>query len=118
VLEMVNQQSPGQRLKENAFSKLVTSLLERELAESANPALAAKRVLKGTPLAELAEPRKRARGQRKSGEYLCICFVCVLRVCVTCSGLQRSSACCTSLHHRRCRVLVTCVCAACAHRIG
>ena len=57
-------------VKENAFAKLATKLLERELQESADPTLAAKRVLKGTPLEDLAEPRKRARGQRSSGECL------------------------------------------------
>lgn len=48
----------------------IPQLLERDLQERAAPALAAKRVLKGTPLEDLAEPRKRDRGQRSSGECL------------------------------------------------
>ena len=69
-LDTMKAAEPTAVIKENAFSKLATKLLERELQERAAPALAAKRVLKGTPLEDLAEPRKRARGQRSSGECL------------------------------------------------
>lgn len=69
-MDMLKDDDPTVVVKENAFAKLATKLLERELQERADPALAAKRVLKGTPLEDLAEPRKRARGQRSSGECL------------------------------------------------
>ena len=69
-MDMLKADDPTVVVKENAFAKLATKLLERELQERAAPALAAKRVLKGTPLEDLAEPRKRARGQRSSGECL------------------------------------------------
>ena len=69
-MDMLKADDPTVVVKENAFAKLATKLLERELQERADPALAAKRVLKGTPLEDLAEPRKRARGQRSSGECL------------------------------------------------
>ena len=69
-LDMLKGGDPTAVVKDNAFAKLATKLLERELQERADPALAAKRVLKGTPLEDLAEPRKRARGQRSSGECL------------------------------------------------
>jgi hypothetical protein len=69
-LDMLKADDPTAVVKDNAFAKLATKLLERELQERADPALAAKRVLKGTPLEDLAEPRKRARGQRSSGECL------------------------------------------------
>ena len=69
-LDMLQGDEPTVVIKENAFAKLATKLLERELQERADPTLAAKRVLKGTPLEDLAEPRKRARGQRSSGECL------------------------------------------------
>ena len=69
-MDMLQAAEPTAVIKENAFSKLATKLLERELQERAAPALAAKRILKGTPLEDLAEPRKRARGQRSSGECL------------------------------------------------
>ena len=68
-LDMLKGGDPSAIVKDNAFAKLATKLLERELQENADPALAAKRVLKGTPLEDLAEPRKRARGQRSSGDY-------------------------------------------------
>ena len=57
-LDMLKGGDPTAVVKENAFAKLATKLLERELQESADPTLAAKRVLKGTPLEDLAEPRK------------------------------------------------------------
>ena len=69
-LDMLKADDPTEKIKDNAFAKLATKLLERELQERADPTLAAKRVLKGTPLEDLAEPRKRARGQRSSGECL------------------------------------------------
>jgi hypothetical protein len=69
-MDMLKADDPTVVVKENAFAKLATKLLERELQERADPALAAKRVLKGTPLEDLAEPRKRSRGQRSSGECL------------------------------------------------
>ena len=69
-LDMLKAEDPNGVVKANAFAKLAQKLLERELQERADPALAAKRVLKGTPLEDLAEPRKRARGQRSSGECL------------------------------------------------
>ena len=77
-------------VKENAFAKLATKLLERELhiQERADPALAAKRVLKGTPLEDLAEPRKRARGQRSSGECLLASFLPRTMFQFLCDGLS------------------------------
>ena len=57
-LDMLKGGDPTTAVKDNAFAKLATKLLERELQESADPTLAAKRVLKGTPLEDLAEPRK------------------------------------------------------------
>jgi len=69
-MDMLKDDDPTVVVKDNAFAKLAAKLLERELQERADPALAAKRVLKGTPLEDLAEPRKRARGQRSSGECL------------------------------------------------
>ena len=74
-LDMLKADDPTEKIKDNAFAKLATKLLERELQERADPTLAAKRVLKGTPLEDLAEPRKRARGQRSSGttRLLCAC---------------------------------------------
>ena len=68
-LDLLQGDDPTEKIKDNAFAKLATKLLERELQERADPTLAAKRVLKGTPLEDLAEPRKRARGQRSSGDY-------------------------------------------------
>ena len=65
---------PGAKVKENAFAKLVTSLLEREISERADPKLAQKRVLTGSPLEDLLQPRKRIRGQRVDGE--CCLILC------------------------------------------
>ena len=87
-VDMLQAAEPTTVIKENAFSKLATKLLERELQERADPALAAKRVLKCTPLEDLAEPRKRARGQRSSGECLSAAYCCMncLAVCMNSCG--------------------------------
>ena len=49
-MDMLKADDPTVVVKENAFAKLATKLLERELQERADPALAAKRALKGTPV--------------------------------------------------------------------
>ena len=61
---MLKADDPTAIVKDSAFAKLATKLLGRELQERPDPALVAKRVLKGTPLEDLAEPMKRALGQR------------------------------------------------------
>ena len=61
--------SSDEPLKTNAFAKHVQSLLEREMAEQANPRLLQKRALAGSLLEDLVAPRKRTPGRKFDGEY-------------------------------------------------
>jgi hypothetical protein len=86
VLARLATKCDGDRLKANAMARHVNLLLQRWLDEDADPRLAAQRLLAGSFMEELAEPRKRTPGRAVDGDSQCLLSCSIGSDVITQSG--------------------------------